>query len=125
MNQKQFNDKDISFQELKDLVKEFCEERDWDQFHGPKDLAIGAVTEACELLEHFRFLDAKQCEEKLQSPLDREGISHELADVLFFLLRFAQRYDFDLSDSFAQKMQINATKYPVEEFRGRNHKSQY
>lgn len=125
MNKKQFNDKDVSFHELKELVKVFCEERDWDPFHGPKDLAIGAVTEASELLEHFRFLDSKQCDEKLHSAQGREAISQELADVLFFLLRFAQRYEFDLVDSFVKKMQINGKKYPADEFRGRNHKSQY
>ncbi len=122
---KKLNDKQVSIQELKKWVKHFCEDRDWDQFHGPKDLAIGAVTEASELLEHFRFLDSKQCDEKMLSAQDREAISQELADILFFLLRFAQRYDFDLTDSFVKKMQINGKKYPADEFRGRNHKSEY
>lgn len=119
------DDKQVPIEDLKKRVQEFCEARDWDPFHGPKDLAIGAVTEASELLEHFRFLDSQQCEDKIHSPVSREEISQELADVLFFVLRFAQKYDFDLTYSFVKKMQINAKKYPVTEFRGRNHKSQY
>ena len=108
---------------LKVLVKEFCAERDWDQFHNAKDLAIGAVTEASELLELFRFLDADQVVEAMKDPTKRLAVGHELSDVLFFLLRFAERYSFDLSQEFANKMEHNAKKYPAGEFRGKNHKS--
>lgn len=108
---------------LQDLVQSFCESRDWDQFHGPKELAIGIVTEAAELLEQFRFLSAEECEARLAAAEARQAIEEELADVLFFLLRFAQRYEIHLGEALVRKMQKNAARYPVEKARGRNLKS--
>lgn len=115
-------DQSASFQEWKDRVQAFCAERDWDQFHGPKDLAIGAVTEASELLEEFRFLTEAQCAQKLRDPEGRDAIADELADTLFFVLRFAARFDFDLASALERKLEKNAKKYPVEKSRGRNTK---
>jgi NTP pyrophosphatase (non-canonical NTP hydrolase) len=109
--------------DLKSQVRTFCEARDWDQFHGPKDLAIGLATEASELLEIFRFLSDEQCAAKLVDPASRQAIENELADVLFFLLRFAQRFDIDLTDALAAKMKLNAQRYPIEKSRGKNLKS--
>ncbi len=63
-------------------LRTFCEARDWDQFHGPKDLAIGLATEAGELLEIFRFLSDEQCDAKLADPESRQAIENELADAL-------------------------------------------
>lgn len=108
----------MGFTRLEEEVRQFCEERDWDQFHGLKDLSIGLVTEASELLEEFRFLDAKQCEERMENTLNREGIEDEMADVLFFLLRIAQKYEVNLEVAFERKMKKNATKYPLEKARG-------
>ena len=116
-------DEKSSLSELKNQIQKFCEARDWDSFHGPKDLAIGAVTEASELLEHFRFQTKDQEVEILRDPQKRQEVGDELADVLFFLLRFSQRFDFDLTQCFQEKMNKNARKYPVSEFRGKNHKS--
>ena len=82
---------------LQAAVQRFCEERDWDQFHGAKDVAIGVVTEAAELLDHFRFLDDAQVAALLADVTKREAVEDELADVLFFLLRFAQRFDVGLA----------------------------
>jgi NTP pyrophosphatase (non-canonical NTP hydrolase) len=104
-------------------IKRFCDERDWDQFHNPKDLAIGAVTEASELLEIFRFQTEEDIEGIMRDPKAREHIGHELADVLFFLIRFAQRYDFDLLKEFDSKMERNAVRYPADTFRGSNRKA--
>lgn len=108
--------------ELKTLVKSFCEARDWDQFHGPKDLAIGVITEASELLEHFRFLSEEQAHAVLDDPKQREEIEDELADVLFFLLRFSQRFDVDLSAALLRKIEKSERKYPVEKAKGKNTK---
>lgn len=101
-------------------VREFCEERDWDQFHDAKELSIGVVTEAAELLEQFRFLSADQAEDRLRSPESRQAVEEELADVLFFLLRFAQRYEIDLGAALIRKLEKNAERYPVEKARGKN-----
>jgi NTP pyrophosphatase (non-canonical NTP hydrolase) len=113
-------DNQVSIAELKDLVRRFCEDRDWDQFHGPKDLAIGIVTEASELLEIFRFLSDSQCASTLAMGDKREGITNEIADVFFFILRFAQRFNIDLDESLSRKMKSNADKYPLEKARGKN-----
>ena len=117
------NDKTRNLQSLKEQVKIFCEKRNWDQFHSGKELAIGAVTEASELLEHFRFLTDEQVEESLSNQEKRKAIGEELADVLFFLLRFSQKYDFDLNQCFQNKMEKNNLKYPADQFHGKNHKS--
>ncbi len=116
-------DQDAAIAQMKDQVREFCEARDWDQFHGAKDLAIGAVTEAAELLEPFRFQSPEQIEHMLSDKTSRQAIGEELADVLFFILRFAQKFDFDLSECFQEKMKKNDSKYPVSKFRGQNHKA--
>jgi NTP pyrophosphatase (non-canonical NTP hydrolase) len=113
-------DKGISIDDLKKRVQMFCEDRDWDQFHGAKDLAIGVITEAAELLEHFRFLSDDQARRLLSNPLKRKEVEEELADILFFVLRFAQRFNVDLGESLYRKLKKNAVKYPINKARGRN-----
>ena len=115
-------DQEKKIHELKELIREFCEARDWDQFHGAKDLAIGIATEASEVLEHFRFRSEKEIEKMFQNPDKRHEIEEEMADVLYFLVRMAQRYDVDLSDALEQKMKKNEKRYPIEKFRGSNEK---
>jgi len=88
---------------LKKTVQNFCEERDWDQYHNAKDLSIGIVTEASELLDHFRFMSEEQIEGMFADPQKRKLVGEELADVLFFVLRFAQRFDYDLSEELQKK----------------------
>jgi NTP pyrophosphatase (non-canonical NTP hydrolase) len=112
-----------SLQQATERVAKFCDERDWDQFHSPKDLAIGAITEASELLEIFRFKTEEEMQAMLHDPDTREHIGQELADVFYFLLRFAQRFDFDLLSEFEAKMVRNGLRYPVELARGSNLKA--
>jgi NTP pyrophosphatase (non-canonical NTP hydrolase) len=108
--------------ELKQLVKKFSEERDWDQFHNAKDLAIGIVTEASELLDIFRFKSEKEVEAMFKDGPASKNISDELADVFYFALRLAQRYDIDVSNTLKEKIEQNSKKYPVETARGSNRK---
>ena len=103
-------------------IREFCEARDWDQYHSPKELSIGLITEASELLENFRFLSEDQINEKMRDPEFREQIGDELADVYFFMLRFAQMNGFDLTEVLESKLVKNDRKYPVERARGSNKK---
>ena len=112
-------DRDISLVELTNLVQVFCEARDWDQFHSAKELAIGISTEAGELLERFRFQSDEQIEEMLRSD-KRQLVEHELADVLFFVLRLAQRCEIDLKGALQKKIEINGEKYPVDKAKGSN-----
>jgi len=115
-------DEKMLISELKAIVKEFCESRDWNQYHNPKDLSIGIVTEAAELIEHFRFKSQKEMVDIMENADKRTAISEELSDILFFVLRFAQMYDIDLAQEFQRKMSLNEKKYPVEKFKGSNKK---
>lgn len=109
---------DHTINEAMDLVRRFCEERDWDQFHNPKDLAIGISTEASELLELMRFKTPEECEQMISDPRYSSKIREELADVFYFILRFAQMNDIDLYTALQEKIRINGEKYPVEKSRG-------
>ena len=115
-------DDQASVAELKRKVQSFCEARNWDQFHNAKDLAIGILTEACELLEHFRFRSGKELSKLVANPSTRENIEDELADVLFFVLRFAQRFGIDLDEALIKKLEKNELRYPVGKARGSNQK---
>ncbi len=115
-------DNKTTIEELKDKIKHFCEVRDWDQFHNAKDLAIGIVTEASELLDQFRFKSNEEIENLFKSQETRNKISDELADVLYFVLRLAQKYQIDLADEFERKMRKNELKYPIEKAKGLNKK---
>lgn len=101
-------------------IEKFCVDRDWDQYHDPKELAIGLSTEAGELLDIFRFKRESEMIEIMAKPETRERISQELADIFFFLLRFAQFHNFDLLESLDRKLLINEQKYPIEKARGSN-----
>ena len=105
-----------------ELVKEFCEERDWDQFHNPKDLAIGMATESAELLELFRFRTNEQCMEIMSDPSRSEDIKDELADVFYFVLRFAQMNGIDLYEALFQKIDKNRKRYPIDKSKSSNRK---
>ena len=115
-------DNKTNINELKEKIRKFCEDRDWDQFHNAKELAIGIVTEASELLQHFRFKSEQQVDKMFQNPSKRQEISEELADVLYFVIRLAQRYDIDLTTELNNKIQKNEEKYPVEKIKGSNKK---
>lgn len=101
-------------------VRDFCEAREWDKFHNPKELAIGMSTEANELLEIFRFKSETQMKEMFQYEKSKEHIEDELADVLFFVLRFAQMNHLDLETCLKNKLEKNSKKYPIEKSRGKN-----
>lgn len=110
----------VTLEELITKVKSFCEEREWDQFHNPKDLAIGISTEANELLDIFRFKSIEQMQAMLGNTETKRHIEEELADVFFFVLRFAQMNNLDLVQCLDNKLVKNAIKYPVDKAKGSN-----
>ena len=114
-------DNKVTLEELKNQVKDFCEQRDWDQFHNPKELAIGISTEANELLQIFRFKSEEDMKSLMVSD-KRIEVEEELADVLYFVLRFAQMNNIDLSAAVANKIEKNNKKYPIEKSKGCNKK---
>jgi len=106
--------------ELRLVVAEFARERDWDQFHSPKNLAMALSVEAAELLEQFQWLSE---EESLAPPSDRrQAVADEIADVLVYLVRLADRLNIDIGEAVVRKMQINAEKYPADKVRGSSRK---
>lgn len=113
-------DDKTTIQDLKKQVKKFCEDRDWDKYHNPKDLAIGIITEASELLEHFRFKSEDDIKRLLESK--KQEVSEELADVLYFVLRLAQKHDIDLATELGKKLRKNELKYPINKSKSSNRK---
>ena len=113
------NDSDTTVSDLQTTIEDFCNERGWEQFHNNKDLAIGMVTEASELLELFRFKSDEQILEMMSSER-REDVVDELCDTFYFVLRFAQMNGIDLTEGLRSKMAKNAEKYPVSKAKGCN-----
>lgn len=107
-------------EELKQLlekIKAFRDERDWKQFHNPKDMAISLVLEAGELLEHFQWRNGEEIAKRVANHKDE--ISDELADVFIYLLELADNLGINLIDASHKKLDQNALKYPVEKAKGR------
>lgn len=102
--------------DLRDRLRRFAAERDWDQFHSPKNLAAALIVEAAELLEHFQWL--KEEDSTLLSPEKRAAVAEEIADVLLYLVRIADKLDIDLLDAAGKKIEANAVKYPADKARG-------
>lgn len=108
-----------SLRDMQAMIRKFVDERDWDQFHNPKDLSISLSLESAEVMEHFQW---KNLEEMvLHSRSQKDDIGDELADVFYWVLLIANKLDIDLVDAFERKMVKNAKKYPVDKSRG-NHK---
>ena len=110
-----------SLAQLRELTRAFARERDWEQFHTPKNLAMALSVEVAELAEHFQWLqtgaDAELDDAK------RAGIRHELADVLLYLVQLADKSGVDLHAAALEKMALNAAKYPADRVRGDARKS--
>jgi dCTP diphosphatase len=112
-------DSDVTVSALKDLVRRFSRERDWEQFHHPKDLGVALACEVGELLEHFRYRTNEEITTALDRPGDKQALAHELADCLWLLLRLADVCRVDLADSLHHKVELAAVKYPVAQCYGR------
>ena len=110
-------DKSTSIEELKTRVKDYCEVRDWDQFHHAKELSINILAESSELLQLFRFKSNEEVDVLLQDEVFRQKVGEEIADVAYALLRLVQKYNFDLSTEFENKMLKNEHKYPIDKFK--------
>ena len=103
--------------ELRDAMRRFAAERDWDRFHTPKNLVMALSGEAGELIEHFQWLTAEESA-SLPAPV-REEVALEMADVLLYLVRLGDVLGIDLAAAARRKIAINAQRYPVERVRGR------
>lgn len=105
---------------LRDVIRVFVSERDWDQFHTPKNLSSALCVEAAELLENFQWLKTGARDELNEERF--EQVRHEMADVLVYLIRLADKLDVDLAQAFEEKMELNRIKYPADQVRGDSRK---
>lgn len=108
------------FSDLSGSIAEFASERDWDQFHSPKNLAMALSVEAAELLEHFQWLTEEQSAEMPREKLER--VAQEIADVQIYLIRLADRLGIDVLAATAAKIELNRTRYPADRARGSSKK---
>ena len=108
----------MSIESLTAQLRDFARDRDWEQFHTPKNLTMALSGEAGELLSLFQWLQDAQVGEWLDDPANRTAVEHEMADVFGYLLRLADVLDVDLETSLRAKIDVNAKKYPVELARG-------
>jgi NTP pyrophosphatase (non-canonical NTP hydrolase) len=107
--------KEEPMEDLTALIKDFIRERDWEQFHAPKNLALALSVEAAEIIEIFQW---KKDDQPL-SPPELEGLRQEIGDVLIYLLELADKFDIDILQAARDKMALNEMKYPVELVKGK------
>jgi NTP pyrophosphatase (non-canonical NTP hydrolase) len=106
--------------ELRQTIAQFVAERQWEPFHSPKNLAISLAIEAAELMEHFQWITIEESRALARDEAKRAAASEELADVLAYVLAMANALQLDLAQTFRDKLEKNAAKYPVELSRGRH-----
>lgn len=105
--------------ELRQAIGQFVDERDWSQFHNPKNLSMAIAIEAAELMEHFQWLSPDEARRSGESPDEMRLIGEELADILCFALSFANAMNIEISTAVRDKMVKNAVKYPADRFHGK------
>jgi NTP pyrophosphatase (non-canonical NTP hydrolase) len=112
-------DSQTTIAQLKQLVRQFVDERDWNQFHSPKNLSMALAIEAAELMEHFQWISIEESRALRAQPEPLAAIAEELSDVLCYVLAMANALELDLADALRRKMEKNVAKYPAAEFQGR------
>jgi NTP pyrophosphatase (non-canonical NTP hydrolase) len=112
-------DTTTTVQELREAMARFVRERDWEQFHSPKNLVMGLSVEAAELMEHFLWVENTASRGVVHDPARLGEIADEMADVACYLLALSNTLGIDLSDAIRAKLVKNAVKYPVEKCRGK------
>jgi len=117
------DDSVMTLENLKERMAAFVRERDWEQFHTPKNLSMSIAIEAAELMEHFQWLTVE--ESKDLSPDALSDIGEELADIVIYSLSLSNSLNLDLSRVILNKMEKNIRKYPKERVRGKSHKYTY
>ncbi len=111
------------FLQLQEQLAVFAKQRDWEQFHSPKNLSMALIAEVAELIEHFQWLSPEQCEAEQLSKEKLQEISHEMADIQIYLLRLSERLDIDILAAVEEKMQINQQRFPIEKVKGKAKKA--
>ncbi len=110
----------MQIEALTKRLRQFADDRDWDQFHAPKNLSMALIVEAAELAEHFQWMSEQQSSELSAEKL--KEVSYELADVFIYCLRLADKLGVDLPKAVDEKIVINEKKYPADKVRGSSKK---
>jgi NTP pyrophosphatase (non-canonical NTP hydrolase) len=105
--------------ELRRLIADFVAQRDWSQFHSPKNVSMALAVEAAELMEHFQWLTPEASRRIVEDPAKLAAVSEEIADVVGYSIALANELGIDLAATIRAKMVKNAEKYPAEQYRGR------
>lgn len=113
------SDRTMTVHALREIVRQFVEEREWRKFHTPKNVAMGIAIEAAELMEHFQWLSGDESRAIADDPERCAAAAEELSDVICYCLALANELGLDLVDVFQKKMAKNRLKYPATEYRGR------
>ncbi len=111
---------DKALEDIKIQLREFAAERDWDQFHSPKNLAMVQIVEATKLVEHFQWLNEEESASLLADKLAE--VEQELADIQIYLIRLADKLNIDLLSAVDNKIKLNEKKYPAERVQGSSKK---
>lgn len=119
MSESKSGDSTTSVEQLKQVVLEFVAERDWNQFHSPKNLSMALAIEAAELMEHFQWISMQESREIAGQPEKVREVAEEMSDVFCYLLALSSELGVDLASSLHAKMIKNRKKYPAETFRGK------
>ena len=112
------NDSNTTLAELKTIVEDFVSERDWSQFHNPKNLSMALAIEAGELMDIFKWNSTQECEDMMSEKNTRQDATDELADIMIYALAFSNRNNINISSAIEKKMIKNRKKYPTEKFKG-------
>ncbi len=112
------NDEQTTVSQLRQIVDQFVAERDWHQFHTPKNLVMSLAVEAAELMEHFQWLTPEQAWQVAEQPEKKAEVGEEISDVFCYLLALANELKLDMSAALEAKMAKNAVKYPAPRYRG-------
>ena len=104
---------------LRQAVADFVNSREWQPFHGPKNLSMSIAIEAAELMEHFQWLTTQEAQAAAADPRERATVADELADIMIYCLSLSNALDLDITSAVLGKLQTNEHRYPADEFRGR------
>ena len=105
--------------DLRQMVRSFVDNRDWRQFHAPKNISMALAIEAAELMEHFQWMTVPESRAVPDDPERLAAVGEELADVMCYAMALANELDIDIASTMRAKMVKNEAKYPAEEFKGR------
>jgi NTP pyrophosphatase (non-canonical NTP hydrolase) len=108
----------LNIKEIQETLRKFAEERDWEQFHSPKNLSMALAGEAAELMEIFQWLTEEQSRNVTSSEEDIALIRREMADIFIYLARLADKLDVDIEEAVGEKVRLNEEKYPVSLSKG-------